>query len=85
VVRVTQASAGHGFVAEDLRLALIAESDLTGRASAGPRSRKVMPARRSRRSVDPLSLHSGDLVVHAQHGVGRFVELMRRNVGTGKN
>ncbi len=85
VVRVTQASAGHGFVAEDLRLALVAESDLTGRASAGPRSRKVMPARRSRRSVDPLSLHPGDLVVHAQHGVGRFVKLMRRNVGTGRN
>lgn len=81
VVRVTQASAGHGFVAEDLRLALIAESDLTGRASAGPRSRKVMPARRARRSVDPLSLHPGDLVVHSQHGVGRFVELMRRPVG----
>ncbi len=85
VVRVTQASAGHGFVAEGLRLALVAESDLTGRASAGPRSRKVMPARRSRRSVDPLSLHPGDLVVHAQHGVGRFVKLMRRNVGTGRN
>lgn len=84
VVRVTQASAGHGFVAEELRLALVAESDLTGRASAGPRSRKIMPARRARRSVDPLSLHPGDLVVHAQHGVGRFVELMRRPVGGGR-
>nr|WP_303772183.1 transcription-repair coupling factor [Actinomyces oris] len=69
VVRVTQASAGHGFLAEGLRLALIAESDLTGRAG------------RLRRSVDPLSLHTGDLVVHAQHGVGRFIELSRRTVG----
>lgn len=85
VVRVTQASAGHGFVSDTVHVALIAESDLTGRASGGPRQRKAMPARRSRRSVDPLSLHAGDLVVHAQHGVGRFVELMRRNVGTGKN
>jgi len=31
--------------------------------------------------VDPLSLHAGDLVVHAQHGVGRFIELSRRTVG----
>lgn len=85
VVRVTQASAGHGFVSDGLRLALLAESDLTGRAGAGPRPRKALPARRSRRSVDPLSLHPGDLVVHAQHGVGRFVELMRRGVGSGKN
>ena len=81
VVRVTQASAGHGFLAEGLRLALIAESDLTGRATAGPRERRSLPARRARRSVDPLSLHAGDLVVHAQHGVGRFIELSRRTVG----
>ena len=81
VVRVTQASAGHGFLAEGPRLALIAESDLTGRASAGPRERRSLPARRARRSVDPLSLHAGDLVVHAQHGVGRFIELSRRTVG----
>ena len=70
-----------GFLAEGLRLALIAESDLTGRAGAGPRERRSLPARRARRSVDPLSLHAGDLVVHAQHGVGRFIELSRRTVG----
>ena len=85
VVRVTQAAAGHGFVAEGLRLALIAESDLTGRAGSGPRERKAVPARRSRRSVDPLSLRPGDLVVHAQHGIGRFVELMRRSVGSARS
>ncbi|VEG29679.1 transcription-repair coupling factor [Actinomyces howellii] len=85
VVRVTQASAGHGFVSQGLHLALIAESDLTGRAAAGPRGDKVLPARRSRKSVDPLSLRAGDLVVHAQHGVGRFVELLRRSVGSSKS
>ncbi|AVM62935.1 transcription-repair coupling factor [Actinomyces sp. oral taxon 897] len=81
VVRVTQAATGHGFLAPGLRLALVAESDLTGRSPAGPRGAKTLPARRSRRSVDPLSLHAGDLVVHAQHGIGRFVELSRRAVG----
>jgi len=85
VVRITQASAGHSLVSDALRLALIAESDLTGRAATGSRERKVLPARRSRKSVDPLSLHPGDLVVHAQHGVGRFVELTRRPIGSGKS
>ena len=85
VVRVTRAGAGHGFIAEGLRLALIAESDLTGWAGAAPRERKALPARRARRSVDPLSLRPGDLVVHAQHGVGRFVELLRRRVGGGRS
>ncbi|WP_196716841.1 transcription-repair coupling factor [Actinomyces trachealis] len=82
VVRVTQATAGHGFMAPSAKLALLAESDLTGRAATSPRERKSMPARRSRKSVDPLSLRPGDLVVHAQHGVGRFLELMRRSVGS---
>ena len=85
VVRVTRASAGHGFLAEDLGLALIAESDLTGRAPAGPREGRALPARRTRRSVDPLSLRAGDLVVHAQHGVGRFIELSRRTVGSARS
>ncbi|RJF40987.1 transcription-repair coupling factor [Actinomyces sp. 2119] len=84
VVRVTQASAGHGFLAKGPRLALVAESDLTGRAPAAVSQRRTLPARRARRSVDPLSLHPGDLVVHAQHGVGRFVELTRRGVGAGR-
>ena len=85
VVRVTQAATGHGFVAEALKIALLTESDLTGRASSGRREQNKMPTRRSKRSVDPLSLHPGDLVVHNQHGVGRFKELSRRTVGTGKS
>ncbi|RYG63839.1 DEAD/DEAH box helicase, partial [bacterium] len=41
-----------------------------------------MPSRR-RNVVDPLALRPGDFVVHEQHGVGRFVELVQRTVGTG--
>ena len=39
-----------------------------------------MPSRR-RNVVDPLQLKPGDHVVHEQHGVGRFVEMMQRTVG----
>jgi len=38
-----------------------------------------MPSRR-RKQVDPLELATGDFVVHEQHGVGRYVELMQRVV-----
>jgi transcription-repair coupling factor (superfamily II helicase) len=38
-----------------------------------------MPSRR-RNQVDPLQLRPGDHVVHEQHGVGKFVEMMQRTV-----
>ena len=38
-----------------------------------------MPSRR-RATVDPLQLSPGDYVVHDQHGVGRYVEMMQREV-----
>ncbi|KGM08853.1 transcription-repair coupling factor, partial [Cellulomonas bogoriensis 69B4 = DSM 16987] len=81
VVLVTAAS-GKGFVAPDLRLAVLAEADLTGRAGATTKDMRAMPSRR-RNTVDPLALRPGDFVVHEQHGVGRFVELVQRTIGSG--
>ena len=43
---------------------------------------RKMPSRR-RKGVDPLSLHPGDYIVHDQHGIGRFIELVSRTVGRG--
>ena len=82
VVHVTTARAGTGFVAEDLKLAVITEADITGRAGTSTRDMRKMPARR-RNVVDPLALKPGDHVVHEQHGVGRFVELVQRTMGKG--
>lgn len=84
VVLVVPAPAGPGFVAEPLRLALFSEADLTGRAGSSTRDMRRMPSRR-RNVVDPLQLRPGDFVVHEQHGVGRFVELVQRTIGTGAN
>jgi transcription-repair coupling factor (superfamily II helicase) len=39
-----------------------------------------MPSRR-KKAVDPIELKAGDYVVHEQHGVGRYVELVQRTVG----
>jgi len=84
VVLVVPAPAGAGFVAEPLHLAVFSESDLTGRAGSSTRDMRRMPSRR-RNVVDPLQLRPGDFVVHEQHGVGRFVELVQRTIGTGAN
>ncbi|MCL2422765.1 MAG: transcription-repair coupling factor [Micrococcales bacterium] len=82
LVSVVPAFVGPGFVHEELRLAVLAESDLTGRAGSSTSDMRRMPSRR-RDVVDPLALRPGDLVVHEQHGVGRFVELVARTVGSG--
>ncbi|MFV0426757.1 MAG: transcription-repair coupling factor [Beutenbergiaceae bacterium] len=82
IVLVTTASVGRGFVSEPLKLALLTEADLTGRAGTSTKDMRSLPSKR-RNVVDPLALQTGDFVVHEQHGVGRFVELISRTVGTG--
>src|SRR5699024_4859670 len=84
MVLVTTASLGRGFVSEGLHLAVFTEADLTGRAGPSTRDMRKLPARR-RNVVDPLALRPGDYVVHEQHGVGQFVELLQRTVGSGKS
>ncbi|MGC5616789.1 transcription-repair coupling factor [Georgenia sp. Z1491] len=83
LVTITHPGLDRGFVVEARRLAVLTESDLTGRPGSSTREMRKMPARR-RTAVDPLSLRPGDLVVHSQHGVGRFVELVSRTVGKGE-
>ena len=82
VVHVVPAAAGRGFAHPGLRLAVVTEEDLTGRAGSSTRDMRTMPSRR-RNAVDPLALRPGDFVVHEKHGVGRFVELTARTVGSG--
>jgi transcription-repair coupling factor (superfamily II helicase) len=58
---------------------IITETDLTGNRATGPDGKRL--AARRRNTVDPLALAAGDLVVHDQHGIGRFVEMVERTVG----
>ncbi|MEQ7006585.1 transcription-repair coupling factor [Actinopolymorpha sp. B17G11] len=83
LVHVTRGRVDHGFVAPEARLAVLAEADLLGRGGASTKDMRRMPTRR-RRTIDPLELSPGDYVVHDQHGVGRYVEMMERTVGTGQ-
>ncbi|MBV9484451.1 MAG: DEAD/DEAH box helicase, partial [Frankiaceae bacterium] len=78
VVHVTTGGICDGFTSDRLKLAVLTEADLTGARSAS-KDLSRMPSRR-RGTIDPLTLKAGDAVVHEQHGVGRFVELVQRTV-----
>ncbi|MEU9185296.1 transcription-repair coupling factor [Streptomyces sp. NPDC048484] len=78
VVQVSCGSIDYGFVDPALRLAVLTETDLTGQKAAGKDGAR-MPARR-RKTIDPLTLETGDYIVHEQHGVGRYIEMVQRTV-----
>ncbi|WP_067697863.1 transcription-repair coupling factor [Nocardia jejuensis] len=79
LVGVLCGSLHDGVVFEDAKLVVISESDLTGnRVTAAGDGRKL--AARRRNQVDPLALSAGDMVVHDQHGIGRFVEMIERTI-----
>lgn len=46
---------------------------------ASTKDMRRLPSRR-RRAIDPLTLKPGDHVVHEQHGVGRYVDMVQRAV-----
>lgn len=81
-VYVVPMGSGHGFVAASLRLAIVTEADLSGRVGATTRDMRKLPSRR-RKGVDPLSLKPGDYIVHDQHGIGKFIEMVSRTIGRG--
>lgn len=59
-------------------LVVVTEADLTGNRVV-TEGRKTPVKRRNQ--VDPLALNAGDFVVHDQHGIGKFVEMVERTVG----
>ena len=68
----------HSFIDIVSKVALLTESDITGARDRRVSSTKL-PTRR-KQAIDPLELKRGDYVVHELHGVGRYQELLKRNV-----
>ena len=75
--RMTVAALERGFILPAIKLAVLAEADVTGRRRAH------RPARpRSRQSEGFFNdLKPGDYVVHHQHGVARYAGMARRAIG----
>ncbi|MGW4200860.1 transcription-repair coupling factor [Streptomyces sp. NPDC004726] len=78
LVHVACGSIDYGFIDPALRLAVLTETDLSGQKAAGKDGQR-MPTRR-RKTIDPLTLETGDYIVHEQHGVGRYIEMVQRTV-----
>jgi transcription-repair coupling factor (superfamily II helicase) len=79
VVGVLKGPLHDGLVFAGADLVIVTETDLTGNRMAASDGKRLAAKRRN--TVDPLALTAGDLVVHDQHGIGRFVEMTERTVG----
>lgn len=79
-VYVTTSKLSHGFLSHAASLLFMTERDLSGHKGSG-KDGDVLPSRR-KQAIDPLELKAGDYVVHEQHGIGRYVELVHRTIGT---
>ena len=83
IVLMTTGQLDGGLVAPTLKIAYLTEADLTGQRGSLTRDTSRLPSRR-RNAIDPILLQAGDFVVHEQHGVGRYVEMVRRTVNGGE-
>ncbi|BBX90899.1 transcription-repair coupling factor [Mycolicibacterium boenickei] len=79
VVGVLRGPLHDGLILPGANLVIITETDLTGNRVTASEGKKLAAKRRN--VVDPLALTAGDLVVHDQHGIGKFVEMTERVVG----
>ncbi len=79
-VHVTTSGISHGFLSHSAQLLFITERDLSGN-KGGNKDGDRLPSKR-KQAVDPLELKAGDFVVHEQHGIGRYIEMVHRTTGT---
>ncbi|MGX1695823.1 transcription-repair coupling factor [Microbacterium keratanolyticum] len=72
-----------GFQVPEAQLAVLTENEFYGRTIGGDQRVVKKLASRRKNVVDPMQLKPGDFVVHATHGIARFVEMTQREVSTG--
>ena len=77
-VRVVTSTIAYGFSVPSARILFISERDLSGSKGAINNTEKLPSKRKT--AIDPLELKAGDFVVHEQHGIGRYIELVSRSV-----
>ena len=77
-VHLTTSIIAHGFESAAQQIFFMTERDLTG-SKGSVKDSERMPTKR-KKAIDPLELRAGDFVVHEQHGIGRYVELLERTV-----
>ncbi len=75
-VDFVEGTLSHGFCFPAADLVVLSAAELFGRFAAHPR-RRLHRAERNRAQIDFSELNEGDLVVHLEHGIGRFLGLLR--------
>jgi transcription-repair coupling factor (superfamily II helicase) len=79
-VDLVEGTLARGFCFPAANLVVLSAAELFGRFAAHGR-RRLRRAERHRAQIDFSELTEGDLVVHLEHGVGRFLGLQRLSVG----
>ncbi len=73
-VNFVEGTLARGFCFPAANLVVLSAAELFGRFAAHPR-RRLRRAERNRAQIDFSELNEGDLVVHLEHGIGRFLGL----------
>ena len=81
-VDFVEGTLARGFCFPAANLVVLSAAELFGRFAAHPR-RRLRRAERNRAQIDFSELNEGDLVVHLEHGIGRFFGLVKIPRGTG--
>jgi transcription-repair coupling factor (superfamily II helicase) len=78
-IELVEGTLPRGFAFPDGNLVVLSAAELFGRYTAHGRRRlqRAEKLSRNRAQIDFSELNEGDLVVHLEHGVGRFLQLMR--------
>jgi len=80
-------SLARGFMCEDAKLVVVTDAEIFGRYKIQRPRRLKSPhaqAARSALDIDFTDLDDGDLVVHLQHGIGRYLGLKNLPASVGK-
>ena len=75
-IEFVEGTLAHGFCFPAANLVVLSAAELFGRFAAHPR-RRLRRAERNRAQIDFSELNEGDLVVHLEHGIGRFLGLIK--------
>ena len=86
-LRMHLGSLARGFLFEEGQLVVVTDAEIFGRYKIQSPRRLKSPHAQTARSaldIDFAELEEGDLVVHIQHGIGRFLGLRMLPVGSGR-
>jgi transcription-repair coupling factor (superfamily II helicase) len=87
-LKIHLGSLARGFLCEEAKLVVVTDAEIFGRYKIQRPRRLKSPhalAARSALDIDFTDLEEGDLVVHLQHGIGRYLGLKHLPMGAGKD